>query len=335
MRMHVVLKDKLQSNPLPDEYIIGLSAMRRGWKVSFSTKPDYVKPDVLLFNHSWKTPTPACRPVKVQWFFDLVWRYCTQPLDSQHLWNWPTMKSMDLVLLRERGLFPIYKRRGINVRYLDQACWAPMFRVPLAHYNPIADVAFTGSCYEEGGRLSLLQHMASRFNVHVWSKDKRWKDFKKITWHPEGLYDGRMRTLGSKAKLSVAINYRNDIDGYWSNRMWLLMASGVCMLVHYVPGLEDVVEDGKHCVFFDSHGQCLSLARKYLDDDSARARIADAGRVLALSKHSYENRLEELESMMLPLLVSRGHKPDCLANMESSMLLEAFFGNLRRVKDML
>jgi len=53
-------------------------------------------------------------------------------------------------------------------------------------------------------------------------------------------------------------------------------------------------EDGIHFVGFRKEAEILPLVRKYLLEESARCRIAEAARHKVLSEHSYDRRVEAI-----------------------------------------
>lgn len=296
-KLHIVCTvDARSDGHVPTEELVRRAAAALGWPVRMSDRPDYEWPDVLLFTHAWQEPVPSCRPVTVQWWFDLLWRDPTRALEAQERWRPEVMRTMDIVLLKERAHLDACGRAGLNAAYLDQACWPPLHEVGAAPREPDVDVAFPGACYDEGGRLDVIRALARRHRVGVWSSDPRWHDLP-VAVHPP-VYGTGWSDIVARSAIVLGTNYRNDVDGYWSNRVWCALGAGGFFLTRRVPGLADVVIDGVHCVMFDTVADAMDKAAYYLEHPHQRRRIARQGQVHAWMNHTYAHRLRELEKML-------------------------------------
>ncbi len=91
----------------------------------------------------------------------------------------------------------------------------------------------------------------------------------------------------------IALSYcTNRVRFYTSwRRIFNSMASGVMLLSHYFPGLDEVFENHKHLVWFNSHEEGAEHLRYYLDHDSEREKVAQAGRKEVLAKHTWDDRI--------------------------------------------
>lgn len=69
------------------------------------------------------------------------------------------------------------------------------------------------------------------------------------------------------------------------------MAAGRMYLCQAYPGIEEDFEQHVHLAWFNTVEEAVALLRYYLDNSSARERVAEEGRRLVCERHSYEARL--------------------------------------------
>jgi len=298
MKLHVVIPSMCaQPTQIPTQEVIARAAQSLGWTVRIGKEPDFDWPDVLLFNHKWTQALPACRPKKVLWSFDLIARDPSRPIAEQPHFRGDIWRTMDLVLVKEASLLKEYRALGINAHWMDQACWPPENIGRSFTPKHPCDVGFPGSGYSEGGRYKLIDALTQQFNVHVWSHDnKSWSGHNAVVH--AGLYDGDLGQVAVDASVIIGINYRNDIQGYWSNRIWQILGVGGCFVTHRVPGLEKFVTDGVHCVLYDTVEDAVQKIDNLLKQPHIRLRIAHQGCILAHSEQTYWHRLHTLEGLL-------------------------------------
>ena len=96
----------------------------------------------------------------------------------------------------------------------------------------------------------------------------------------------------------LGINQNNDSPLYFSNRLFLTLACKGFHLTHYVPRMEELFEDGVHLAWFHDQDDCLEKIAHYLGNEDERLAIADAGFELAMARHRYEDRVDEILSIL-------------------------------------
>ena len=74
------------------------------------------------------------------------------------------------------------------------------------------------------------------------------------------------------------------------------MGSGSMLLTDYAPHIDELFEDGKHCVFYRSIDEAVDKARYYLKHDAEREKIARAGFEEVMAKHTIDHRVDVLMS---------------------------------------
>lgn len=102
----------------------------------------------------------------------------------------------------------------------------------------------------------------------------------------------------NNAYISISANIFNDIEGYWSNRPYDILAAGSCCMMRYVPSIEKHFTDMEHCVYYRSNGEALDKIKWLLDNPDERNRIAKAGFEHCKANHTYLNRARELWDLL-------------------------------------
>ena len=84
-------------------------------------------------------------------------------------------------------------------------------------------------------------------------------------------------------------------------RLFEVLASGSMLITKKIPnGQSDLFRDGEHLVEYTSTEDLLDKVDYYLKHEDERLKIARAGQELALTKHTYKNRVDKLlETIMV------------------------------------
>lgn len=164
------------------------------------------------------------------------------------------------------------------------------------------DIAFMANNYstdawgEHNPRLELVNAIVGKgFNLHIFGNNWEYlSHLPNVHIHPFVDLE-KFAKACSAAKITLGINAVNNVRMYASWRRTLnSMASGAFHLAHYVPGLEDVFENKKHLVWFNSVPEAIELIEYYLAHDEERERIAEAGRQEVLAHHTWDIRIAEM-----------------------------------------
>jgi len=102
--------------------------------------------------------------------------------------------------------------------------------------------------------------------------------------------------LYRSAKVSLDWSHFTDIEGYTSNRFWIVTASGGFALTKRWPGCTDFYPEGTR-VYFDTADEALQLRDHYLSHPEEREKIRLAGYAQA-KNHTYSNRFATMFSMV-------------------------------------
>lgn len=147
-----------------------------------------------------------------------------------------------------------------------------------------SDIAFFGSLYTP-----------RRKALHTFLKNvygKRYKLWGGSEGFEQGLWNYDYRKAVKLSKIIIGDNFTNAVPGYWSDRVYLTLATGGFFLTSYVPGLEDVFDTGKHLITWNDFSDLQVSIDRYLKDEKMRLEIAEAGHKFVRNNHMYDHRIE-------------------------------------------
>lgn len=196
--------------------------------------------DLILFEH--REPGPGRKQIVklsnhhralwVQWWFDLFIEQGHQDLIPLY---GDLARAMDYVLVKERSSLPKYRELGINAFWSDQGCPGTLrYEAPID--PPAFDVCLFGSRNPQYvDRISDVRALlAAGFSV-LWAGDGT--DYvlgaENRSWCPPDA----LPSLLSQAAVCLCTDLRHDIDGYWSDRLWLAAECGSAIVRRESPGL--------------------------------------------------------------------------------------------------
>lgn len=186
---------------------------------------------------------------------------------------------IDFMFLSNSGQIDEYKKQfGIdNVYYLPQA-FSPhvMYRCPMPE---IYDIAFAGSVCPialHESRKRHLDRLSSVYNVERTNK---------------------VRTMINELYNSSKLVYGGSdfpYELYTSNRFFIALGCGSAYLCSKFEGIEKLVENRKHVLWFESDDEMMELAQYYIESDRERNTLRENAYRLALEKHTYAKRMKNM-----------------------------------------
>lgn len=241
--------------------------------------------------------------VWVQWTFDLM---ATEPglplVDQPNMGHRTTsdnleptdtlkmMRLMDLTFVKERSMLDDYARLGVEARYLDQGC--PSWIGGCQHHErPEFDVCLFGSF--RGGaveRRGDVRSLLSEGRSAVWAGHSGGDAPPGVTPLPFTPAE-QLPQFTSRAAVTLCVDQRHDLDGYWSDRLWLALGMGACVLRRSSPGLPKA--GGR----FETYRTPSELNLKLvglLASTEARVEMGSAARAWVLRYHTYRDRCRRL-----------------------------------------
>jgi spore maturation protein CgeB len=114
--------------------------------------------------------------------------------------------------------------------------------------------------------------------------------------------DGELKTAAYreaiwKSKINLAFVTKANLDGV-AHKSFEIAACGAFLLAERTPEHLACFREDEEAVFFSDVEECAAKVRRYLPDEAARSRIAEAGRARAVAS-GYDN-----DSMMRSVLAA-------------------------------
>ncbi len=201
-------------------------------------------------------------------------------------------KAFDLQLTVNRSALDDYKKMGVNADYWQIG------------YEP------DGICDEAGSSCDVV-FLANRYSTDRYNLVSRIRDLKLDFnlygngW-PGGWSSGQSTYNFSEAckaykgaKISIGDSQWPD-TGFVSNRVFQALAAGGSALAHqYFRDMDKLgLIDGETCIIWRDFAELEKKIRYYLSHEKERKAVALAGERLALERHSFDARVQELLQMV-------------------------------------
>jgi spore maturation protein CgeB len=228
-------------------------------------------------------------PVKIMLYYEDMSRQVSNSLAQMG-------QLVDFFLATNKGLLPNYKQAGIaRPIYFIGACDRHDHRMR----HPVlpvwkSDIAFIGQARADEPRVVLTRKLAERFKVKVYGKN--WQAFG-IQPALKTVTPRRYALVCGGAKIILGADITDEVEGYWSNRLWLTLGCGGFFLTAYVRGMEEYFENKKHLVWYHSEQECLALAEEYLARPRERSQIALEGYRLVHEHHTFHHFVDRVTSL--------------------------------------
>jgi spore maturation protein CgeB len=187
----------------------------------------------------------------------------------------------DLHLVKRTADLQEYRARGAKrvELFTDGYCEELLYPEPATSASATYQVVFVGTALDY--RVGVLDRLTRRFKLDIHIFGERWNRTK-LYWmrrdllHPPAEGDVYRRIIcGSEIALGF-VSHSNQDD--WTIRTFEVPACGAFFLTERTKAHQEFYEEGKEAEFFASPEECRDKILYYLAHDSARARIAAAGR---------------------------------------------------------
>lgn len=210
------------------------------------------------------------RPFRVLGLEDAPCPCVMLAVDTHHHEHWQAHlgAAFDTAFVAQRDYLRSFERTGARATWLP--LWAPDDLPPPAA-RPLHDVSFVGSLSPlfHAERGPFLDQVRARLPVHV--------------------AQGDYAPVFSSSRIVVNQTVRGDLNG----RVFEAMACGAMLLTERTGnGLLDLFGEGEHLATYPrgDADAVVDVARRYLGDERARARVADAGRARVRAEHLESHR---------------------------------------------
>lgn len=165
----------------------------------------------------------------------------------------------------------------VNHRYLPGACesvsasFAP---------NPRISCAFMGTVYNE--RRRQIARIVESLGGTVLGDPDSWR------------YGERFSKFVQTVKVVVGDNFRNDVQGYWSTRNYIVPGAGGFLLTPRVPGLELEFALDREIAVYDSIEELKGKISGWIENDEAREKVRGEGYRKTRAEHHWQARAKAL-----------------------------------------
>jgi glycosyltransferase involved in cell wall biosynthesis len=181
--------------------------------------------------------------------------------------------------------------------------WMPVACDPEIHgridLDRTMDVGFVGRLDVHPERARLLEALQKRYTMNDFHRPCPKEDITNVY---------------SKSKIVFNYAIQRDLN----MRVFEALAGGALLLTNRIDnGMSDLLQAGEHFVEYTDQRSLFDNIDYYLAHDAERERIAEAGRVLVTSKHTYERRCQ----VMLDTIFASPH-PKRLAKARSMTATE-------------
>lgn len=207
------------------------------------------------------------------------------------------LRHIDLQLTVNASALDAYRQHNLKAAYW-QIGFEPVDDLP---DMPVHDVVFLATGYSVQRRAlgAALQSLPG-VNVGLYGGDWQWGNGNTLYNFPAGA------ALYRQAKIAVGDNQYGDQYGFVSNRLFEALGNGAFLLHQTIPGLQELtgITAGVHYVEWTDLSDLQDKIRYYLNPrhKAKREAIARAGEAFAREHHSFDARVKELFTTLLPLI---------------------------------
>lgn len=215
--------------------------------------------------------------------------------------NW-LKSNVDVQLVVNAKALERYQQHGIKAAYW-QCGYEPVNEIYSTDTTTVGEIVFMGSAYSE--RRHALARGLTQLPYNVKLIGTGWVNYPD---HNGGntTYEFEVtNAIRRAAVIEVGDNQYPEDVGFVSNRMFDCLAAGGALLLHqHVPLLEEYtgLKAGVHYVEWHTHEDLMAAIHYYMDKKRAkqRAKIVKAGYDEVRRNHSFEARLKDLFTRILP-----------------------------------
>jgi hypothetical protein len=254
--------------------------------------------------------------VWLQWWRDLIAVDPNKSLaDQDYIRSFgAVMRGMDIVFVKERSLLDEYHQLSINAHWLDQACPAEM---PACEHRerPDWDVLVLGSPGYAQRRADARALAEAGFRV-LWAGMAASDPVPPgIEWHP-WVHPLELPELVSRCGVVLGVDWRSDLPGYTSDRLYLACGMGACYIARCdhlpLPPGEGWAEGGRQqntltfsapqtalaAWVYDNVDDLIEIVGIAVSDVSERRSRGEQSRQLVMERHTYAHRASGIANLV-------------------------------------
>lgn len=209
------------------------------------------------------------------------------------------LSSYDLILSSLPNFVSCFNKIGVHSEYFRLG-FEDQLILPALKSRPIKnDVVFIGSIGDHHSKgTSILEYVAKMIpQFKIWGSGIENMDSSsplREKYQGKPLFGKEMYEEVYNSK--IVINRHIDIAENYANNMRLYESTGVgaFLITDKKTNLSDIFEIGKEVETYNSEQELIEKIEFYLNNESARIKIAVAGQARTLKDHTYRKRMREL-----------------------------------------
>lgn len=190
-------------------------------------------------------------------------------------------KKSDIVFVAQKDAVERFSKDGV------EAMWLPHAVEPRAYCD--ADDPTGTKPYELISKpydLCFIGHISSSNRVEA--LDRMLREFPNFFYGQKLFNEAARKYAESKVVFNIAM--KDDVN----MRCFEVMGSKSFLLTDRVQSIEELFEDGKHCVFYDNLDDAVEKAKYYITHDEERQKIAEAGYAHVMANHTIDHRVDTM-----------------------------------------
>lgn len=199
--------------------------------------------------------------------------------DPEHPVKQDLSDVIDVMFLTNRGQLSEYK----EAYNLKKVYYMPQGSSPYSMYrrgvSEVFDVGFTGA--------------VSKAPLHSTRRRIFDKIAKRYVFAPRNNVRNNVPEFYSQSKI-VFGGSNFDYELYTSNRFYVALGCGTCYVTKKFKGIELLVENKKHALWFEDEEELFDILDYYIGHDPERIAIKESAERLALEKHTYTHRIKNI-----------------------------------------
>lgn len=198
---------------------------------------------------------------------------------------------LDVHRIRERGFDAEWLELGVDPeRYKDHG---------IRHPSP--EIVFMANSYGHGYfplssyRIECVQRLKQEFGDNFGVYGSGWGNFGSGEFNSDQVREAQQY---NSAKIAINISHF-AVKRYSSDRLVRALASGIMVLSHDYPEIEQCYKPEEHLVTFNNIDDLIVKCKYFLFEESIRKEIASAGQKWVLEKYTFEKMSENIKNLFL------------------------------------
>jgi len=196
-----------------------------------------------------------------------------------------------------------WSQHGANFVHLFQGVEEDEFVINES-IQPIYDTVFTGMVNgRHSPRIQLIQGVSNQFSIicnrfYREGGEVKLRQFPRVDKFVPRQYGQDFCDLYRSARSALMPLGYDGVKNYWSNRLYLITATGRPCVVGYVDGIENEFEVGREILTFtDTRDACEKISFLLNNPDVAES-IGNAGRKRTLTNYKYSDRIKRIMELV-------------------------------------